>query len=124
MTGATGGTRAIPREKTAIKRVRCSKPIALALSEGLIQGSTTVLDYGCGHGGDVRYLASRKIDAVGWDPHHAPDGPRRPSAVVNLGYVLNVIENLRERAETLRAAFELAEQAGLDRVQWTVGLRR
>ena len=39
------------RGKTALKRVRCSKPIALALAEGLLRTPATVFDYGCGHGG-------------------------------------------------------------------------
>lgn len=100
----------IRRDRTAIRRVRCSKPIALALAEGIVSKPCTLLDYGCGHGADIRYLASRGIDAFGWDPHHRPDGERRDAAVVNLGYVLNVIEDTIERAETLRTAYALAQK--------------
>ena len=47
-------------------------------------------------------------DCVGWDPAHRPDGHRRLSEVVNLGYVVNVIEDPQERVETLGAAWKLA----------------
>ena len=80
----------VRRERTAIRRYRCSRPVSLALANGLIAKGMSVLDYGCGHGADVRYLKSKKIRARGWDPHYAPD--RRglqPADVVNLGYVLN-----------------------------------
>jgi DNA phosphorothioation-associated putative methyltransferase len=49
------------------------------------------------------------VAGEGWDPSHRPDGPRRPAgAVVNLGYVVNVIEDPAERGETLRRAWSLA----------------
>jgi hypothetical protein len=49
--------------------------------------------------------------AFGWDPFHAMDGVRAPADVVNLGFVLNVIEDQRERLETLKAAWGFAQQA-------------
>lgn len=67
------------------------------------------MDYGCGRGGDVARLSREGFDCVGWDPVFAPDGDRRRSSVVNLGYVVNVIENPGERGETLRRAWALAE---------------
>ena len=36
------------------------------------------------------------LDAVGWDPHFAPDTPKEPTDVVNLGFVINVIEDSDE----------------------------
>jgi hypothetical protein len=72
----------------------------------------SVLDYGCGHGADVRYLKSKKIRARGWDPHYAPEERGlQPADVVNLGYVLNVIEKPEERVQALRSAFALAQKA-------------
>ena len=44
----------------------------------------------------------------GWDPVHEPDTDRQPADVVNLGYVVNVIEDREERAKTLRSAWTLA----------------
>lgn len=49
--------------------------------------------------------------ASGWDPVHRPNTRRIRSAVVNLGYVVNVIEDVSERCEALRAAWALADYA-------------
>jgi len=70
----------------------------------------SVFDYGCGRGDDLRNLVSMGYRAYGWDPTHRPGGDRAPADVVNLGYVVNVIENPQERAETLRAAWQLAKR--------------
>lgn len=68
------------------------------------------MDYGCGRGGDVERLREAGFDCAGWDPAHAPDGQRRPSSVVNLGYVVNVIEDVMERRDVLRSAWALAQE--------------
>jgi DNA phosphorothioation-associated putative methyltransferase len=101
----------VKREKTAIVRFRHSKPVLLALSHSIIEPSTSVFDYGCGHGEDVKYLCYQGIQASGWDPHYQPDTSPTPADVVNLGYVLNVIEDPIERQATLRKAYELAQRA-------------
>jgi DNA phosphorothioation-associated putative methyltransferase len=101
-------TGTIHRARTALRRHVCSRPIALALAEGLITKETSVFDYGCGHGADLRYLCAKHIRATGWDPNHRPRGRIARADVVNLGYVLNVIEDPQERAETLRRAYSLA----------------
>ena len=49
-----------------------------------------------------------KVQATGWDPVYRPDGERQTADIVNLGLVLNVIEDARERQETLKSAFALA----------------
>ena len=87
-----------------------SRPIRAALDDNLINDGTSVLDYGCGHGDDVRRLRKQGIICEGWDPLHKPDGKRQSADVVNLGYVLNVIERATERAETIRGAWKLANQ--------------
>lgn len=102
---------AVKREKTAIVRFRHSKPVMLALAHGIIDPSMSVFDYGCGRGEDVKYLKSVGIEAVGWDPHYQPSVALSPADVVNLGYVLNVIEDPQEREDTLRKSFELAKRA-------------
>jgi hypothetical protein len=48
--------------------------------------------------------------ASGWDPDHAPDDQRLPADVVNLGFVLNVIEDPAERVEVLSSAWALARR--------------
>lgn len=98
------------RERTALRRVAASRPIALALSAGIINSETTVFDYGCGYGADIRYLESRGIKANGWDPFFRPKAEIIAADVVNLGYVLNVIEDPKERQETLRQAYALAKR--------------
>src|SRR5690348_16729463 len=99
---------AVPRHRTAIQRYAVSKPISLALADGLIRKRVSVLDYGCGRGGDVRYLQSRRIKVEGWDPYFRTGGQLTAADVVNLGYVLNVIEDPSERAHALGRAYQLA----------------
>ena len=81
----------------------------LLIGNGVLAPDRTFFDYGCGLGGDVRFLQSLGYVAHGWDPAHRPDETPRPAEVVNLGYVLNVIERPAERARALRQAFDLAE---------------
>ena len=100
-------TTMVQRHKTALGRAHLSRPIRLALTSGIIHQDITLLDYGCGRGDDVRTLSGLGYDCGGWDPAYRPDGKLRPSDVVNLGYVVNVIEDPRERVETLRAAWKL-----------------
>ena len=60
------------RDRTAIRRVACSRPISWALADGVISRETFVFDYGCGYGSDLKHLRSQKIKAQGWDPHFFP----------------------------------------------------
>ena len=78
---------------------------------GFLDGTHTVFDYGCGRGDDLRLLRKLNVAAHGWDPVFHPNGDRQPADLVNLGFVLNVIEDPRERAQTLTAAFALARKA-------------
>jgi DNA phosphorothioation-associated putative methyltransferase len=100
----------IARHRTALFRAELSRPLRLAAADGLLCDGVSVMDYGCGRGSDVRLLRGRGFDCVGWDPTHAPDGARRASDVVNLGYVVNVIEDPWERREALSRAWELAQR--------------
>lgn len=101
----------VRRHKTAIRRFQYSRPISLAISHHLIKDDSTIFDYGCGHGHDIGLLQKSGLKAEGWDPYFRPDAPVRPADIVNLGYVLNVIEDPEERSETLRKAFALAIRA-------------
>ncbi|MBS8225761.1 DNA phosphorothioation-associated putative methyltransferase [Vannielia litorea] len=101
----------VERHKTAIPRTSVSAPIFLLQSGGVITDKTTVLDYGCGKGNDLEALKQAGINAYGWDPHFAPNTDKLvESDVVNLGFVLNVIEDRSEREEALRKAFGYARQ--------------
>lgn len=95
---------------TALHRKHLSRPVALALDDGLIHTQTTVFDYGCGWGGDVKRLRAKRVDCVGWDPFYQKDTPKTIREIVNLGYVVNVIDDPQERLETLREAWSLASK--------------
>jgi len=97
----------VERHKTAIGRAGFSRPVRLALEAGLIDTQTSVLDYGCGRGGDMEALRRQKIRCSGWDPVHRPRGRLAESDIVNLGYVVNVIEDPAERRDALRQAWAL-----------------
>ncbi|MFC8721425.1 DNA phosphorothioation-associated putative methyltransferase [Kitasatospora sp. NPDC057198] len=102
------GSRQIERRLTAISRSGLSMPARQALVDQQIRPDSTVLDYGCGRGGDVRLLRRMDFAATGWDPYYFPDSaPERADAVL-VTYVLNVIEDPVERRETLSRAWELA----------------
>ena len=101
----------VARHRTAIGRNSLSAPMAALNAAGLLEDGVSVLDYGCGRGDDVRALRAAGIDAVGWDLHFAPDrSVLAPRHVVNLGFVLNVVEDPTERRDVLRRAFDLAER--------------
>ena len=101
----------VARHRTAIVRRDLSQPLQLALANAVLSPGNTVLDYGCGQGDDIAALTANGFDAFGWDPHHAADGLRRPADIVNLGFVLNVVEDRHERVETLKAAWSYAQRA-------------
>lgn len=98
----------VQRPRTAIARTVLSRPMAVALDDGVLSPGVTVFDYGCGRGEDLRRLAALGYEADGWDPAYRPEANRRPTDVVNLGCVVNVIESPAERAEALRIAWALA----------------
>lgn len=89
-------------------RAKLSKPIECALNQRILLKSQTHLDYGCGKGDDVRRLRAMGINSIGYDPYWFPDTLVQPTDVVTLSYVLNVIEDISERSQTLIKAFELA----------------
>lgn len=101
---------AVQRHKTAIKRIELSRPLQLGLEHGLVTDRTTVFDYGCGRGDDVRRLNEKGIAAQGWDPLHHPANTRTSADVVNLGYVVNVIEDPQERIRVLKEAWTLTQK--------------
>lgn len=81
-----------------------------ALRDAIITPDTVVFDYGCGHGDDVRFLRQQGISAVGWDPAHQPSTPKSAADVVNVGYVVNVVERPDERTALLQDAWAYARR--------------
>lgn len=100
----------IERHRAAIIRTDLSRPIRLALETGLFHTDTTFFDYGCGHGGDVQRLAHQGFICSGWDPYYCPQVEPTHADVVNLGYVINVIEDQQERREALLKAWDLTRE--------------
>jgi DNA phosphorothioation-associated putative methyltransferase len=100
----------VHRHRTALVRNALSTPMQALWRHGYLNGTHSIFDYGCGRGDDLRALAERAIQAGGWDPHFAPESRRTEADVVNLGFVLNVIEDVNERAEALRSAYSLARR--------------
>jgi DNA phosphorothioation-associated putative methyltransferase len=100
----------IERHKAAIFRNDLSRPVRFALATGLFTPETTFFDYGCGHGGDVSRIAQQGYTSCGWDPYYAPDTPQIPADIVNIGFVINVIEDQAERREALVKAWELTQK--------------
>lgn len=96
------------RRRTAIGRHTLSVPARQALADRQLIPTRTILDYGCGRGGDVKSLERLDCRITGWDPYYSPETPLAPSDVVLLTYVLNVIEDATERRQTLKQAWELA----------------
>lgn len=100
----------VQRHLTALTRSSLSAPVQLLFRHGLLPPGSTVFDFGCGRGGDVTWLAANGLAAHGWDPHFAPDQPIFEADVVNLGFVVNVIEDPAERVDAMQKAFKLARQ--------------
>lgn len=100
----------VERHRTAIDRNQLSQPMQILARHNYFNGDYSVLDYGCGKGDDMRELEAHGIDISGWDPVHRPDGDILNADIVNLGFVLNVIEDRQERDETLKRAYEYADK--------------
>lgn len=91
-----------------MRRNALSRPLRLALAHQLLTEGRSIFDYGCGRGDDLRALRVLGFDANGWDPAHNASAERRAADVVNLGYVVNVIDDPLERRRVLEAAWALA----------------
>jgi DNA phosphorothioation-associated putative methyltransferase len=100
----------IARHLTAINRDKLSVPFQKLARNSLLNGDYSILDYGCGKGDDAKELEAHGLNINSWDPVHKPEGEKIPSDIVNLGFVLNVIEEVDERTETLKNAFQLSEK--------------
>ncbi|WP_341325801.1 DNA phosphorothioation-associated putative methyltransferase [Methylotuvimicrobium sp. KM2] len=100
----------IVRHLTALSRSNLSAPMQCLARHGFLDGDLSVFDYGCGKGDDIRNLKANSISVAGWDPHYAPDQSKQEADIVNLGFVINVIEDYQERLEALIGAYRLTRQ--------------
>lgn len=100
----------VDRHRTALVRREISQPLKLLERHGFIHADLSFFDYGCGRGDDLTELQDRGIQAQGWDPNYRPDNQLINADVVNLGYVINVIEDIDERLAALTGAWQLADK--------------
>ena len=98
------------RQLTALVRYGFSAPFQTLARHGFLDGRYKVFDYGCGRGDDLRGLLENGLEVAGWDPFYAADNSIYSADLVNLGFVINVIEDFDERVEALARAFSLAER--------------
>jgi DNA phosphorothioation-associated putative methyltransferase len=111
-TGAMPQAEKVPvqRHKTAIVRYKFSRPIQTILEYGLLAEGASLLDYGCGQGDDAHRLQQMGFSVSAWDPVYNPNSIKEPADIVNLGFVLNVIEEPIERMKVLHEAYELSSK--------------
>lgn len=93
-----------------MRRQSLSRPVRLALLHGILDSGSTFFDYGCGRGDDIDGLVEQGIEARGWDPAHRPNAPMHRSDVVNLGFVVNVIDHETERRQVVQKAWSLTRR--------------
>lgn len=114
----------IERHKAALKRSELSRPVRIAKDADLFKEGTTFFDYGCGCGEDVKQIASQGYSSSGWDPYYRPDAQLEAADIVNLGYIINVIEDIAERRQALIQAWELTRRVLIVSAQVLVDDRR
>jgi DNA phosphorothioation-associated putative methyltransferase len=100
----------IQRHKAAITRHELSLPIRKAILHKMITPEHSIFDYGCGKGSDIELLKQANYDISGFDPYYFSSNPKIKADVVNLGYVINVIEDKDERDFVLKDAFHYANK--------------
>lgn len=96
--------------KTAIKRYSFSRPVLYLLENNLLNLETSFFDYGCGKGDDLKLLKKQNFNCSGWDPNSFKDNKKTISDVVNIGYVINVIPEVKEREKALKDAWQLTNK--------------
>lgn len=107
---ASANEQNIDRHKTALVRHELSAPMKALAKHGFLHGEYSVFDYGCGRGDDLRELEAHGLDVLGWDPTYRPDADKVSSDIVNIGFVINVIEDKDERLDALLGSWELTQK--------------
>ena len=114
----------IERHKAALKRSELSRPVRIAVEADLFKPGKTFFDYGCGYGGDIRQIENLGYTSSGWDPYYRPNAEIKSADIVNLGYIINVIEDIAERRQALIKAWELTREVLIVSAQILVDDRR
>lgn len=103
-------------ERTAVRTAACGpSDTARWVVEELLPriDPCRLLDYGTGHGRDVRYYKSEGYVAEGYDPYLRPRTLRRRYRLITCVAVLNVIPTPAERLAVLRDLGETLANDGL-----------
>ena len=100
----------IERHKTAIDRYSLSTPVQSLYRHNYLNGDYTFFDYGCGKGDDLNIVKELGVTASGWDPLYRSDKEIKIADIVNLGFVINIIESPAERTQTLKKAYRLSKK--------------
>ena len=100
----------IKRHRTAIDRHSLSTPAQSLYRHNYLNGDFTFFDYGCGKGDDLNLIKEIGVDASGWDPVYRKETKLQKADIVNLGFVVNVIESPSERTQTLKKAYNLSKK--------------
>ena len=79
------------------------------INKNIIQKGDTHLDYGCGRGSDVEKMRSLGYKSSGYDPYYFPEEPQ-PADIVTMNYILNVIEDPKERLQAIARAWSLTNK--------------
>ena len=99
----------VERHLTAIDRDKLSAPMQALARHNYLDGEYSVFDYGCGKGDDVRELEAHGIEVAFWDPVYHADRAKKHADIVNLGYVINVIEERKP----IKGDFRVKENPGV-----------
>jgi DNA phosphorothioation-associated putative methyltransferase len=100
----------IERHKTAIDRYSLSTPVQSLYRHNYLNGEYTFFDYGCGKGDDLKIIKELGVKACGWDPVYQTDGKVQKADIVNLGFVINIIDCPNERTQILKKAYNLSKK--------------
>jgi DNA phosphorothioation-associated putative methyltransferase len=100
----------IARYKTAIDRYSLSTPVQSLYRHNYLNGEYSFFDYGCGKGDDLNIVTELGVSAAGWDPVYRSDDKMKKADIVNLGFVINIIESPAERIQALRKAYSLSNK--------------
>lgn len=115
----------VSRHLTALSRRFLSAPVQALLRYELLNDSRTFFDYGCGKGNDLEGLRMLGVSVSGWDPHFHKSGTLQEADVVNIGFVINVIEKMSERIEALERAYELTKRVlSVSAMLWTSSIAK
>ena len=105
-----GDFEGVARHRTALTRYSLSAPVQSLYRFGFLDATKSFFDYGCGKGDDLRSVSKFGLNASGWDPYFNSDSELKNADIVNIGFVINVIESPLERAEALQNAYRLTDK--------------